>query len=69
MDYSRLKRMIEETIPWVKESGLSAEVLEERHVILRLPEERSPEPRGDRLRWVALHADGNRRRRTVCLHL
>ena len=29
--------MIEETIPWVKESGLSAEVLEERHVILRLP--------------------------------
>ncbi len=40
MDYSTLKPMIEKTIPWVAESGLSAEVLEERHVVLRLPKDR-----------------------------
>ncbi len=40
MDYSKLKPMIEATIPWVKDSGLSAEVLEERHVVLRLPKDR-----------------------------
>jgi len=40
MDYSTLKPMIEETIPWVKDSGLSAEVLEARHVVLRLPKDR-----------------------------
>lgn len=40
MDYSTLKPMIEGTIPWVKDSGLSAEVLEERHVVLRLPKDR-----------------------------
>jgi len=40
MDYSKLKPMIEETIPWVKDSGLSAEVLEPRHVVLRLPKDR-----------------------------
>lgn len=40
MDYSTLKPMIEATIPWVKDSGLSAEVLEERHVVLRLPKDR-----------------------------
>ncbi len=40
MDYSALKPMIEGTIPWIKESGLSAEILEERHVVLRLPKDR-----------------------------
>lgn len=40
MDYSTLKPMVEATIPWVKDSGLSAEVLEERHVVLRLPKDR-----------------------------
>ena len=40
MDYSTLKSMIEETIPWVKDSGLSVEVLEARHVVLRLPKDR-----------------------------
>ncbi len=40
MDYSKLKPMIEETSPWVRDSGLSAEVLEERHVVLRLPKDR-----------------------------
>jgi acyl-coenzyme A thioesterase PaaI-like protein len=40
MDYSALKPMIEGTIPWVEDSGLSAEVLEERHVVLRLPKDR-----------------------------
>jgi len=40
MDYTALKPMIEETIPWVKDSGLTAETLEERHVLLRLPKER-----------------------------
>jgi acyl-coenzyme A thioesterase PaaI-like protein len=40
MDYSSLKPLIEGTIPWVKDSGLSAEVLEERHVVLRLPKDR-----------------------------
>ena len=40
MDYSTLKPMIEGTIPWVQDSGLSAEVLEERHVVLRLPKDR-----------------------------
>ena len=40
MDFSALKPMIEGTIPWVEDSGLSAEVLEERHVVLRLPKDR-----------------------------
>ena len=40
MDYRELKPMIEGTIPWVQDSGLSAEVLEERHVVLRLPKDR-----------------------------
>jgi acyl-coenzyme A thioesterase PaaI-like protein len=40
MDYLALKPYIEETIPWVKASGLTAEVLEPRHVVLRLPKER-----------------------------
>jgi acyl-coenzyme A thioesterase PaaI-like protein len=40
MDHSALKPMIEGTIPWVKDSGLSTEVLEERHVVLRLPKDR-----------------------------
>ena len=40
MDYGALKPMIEATIPWVKDSGLSCELLEERHVILRLPSDR-----------------------------
>lgn len=39
MDYTVLKPMLEETIPWVKDSGLKAEVLEPRHVILRLPKD------------------------------
>ena len=37
MDYSAFRPIIEETIPWVKDSGLRAEVLEERHIVLRLP--------------------------------
>ena len=37
MDYEALKPYVEETIPWVKASGLRAEVLENRHVVLRLP--------------------------------
>jgi hypothetical protein len=45
MDYSTLKTMVEETIPWVKDSGLSAEVLEARHVGLRLPKDRHPRVR------------------------
>jgi acyl-coenzyme A thioesterase PaaI-like protein len=40
MDFRALKPMIEGTIPWVRESGLTAEVLEERHVVLRLPKDR-----------------------------
>lgn len=40
MDYSVLKPMLEETIPWVKDSGLTAEVLEHRHIVLRLPKDR-----------------------------
>ena len=40
MDYVKLKGMVEETIPWVKDSGLSAELLETRHVVLRLPKDR-----------------------------
>jgi acyl-coenzyme A thioesterase PaaI-like protein len=40
MDYAKVKGMVEETIPWIKDSGLSAEVLEERHVVLRLPMDR-----------------------------
>lgn len=32
--------MIEGTIPWVRDSGLRAELLEERHVLLRLPKDR-----------------------------
>ena len=39
MDYAAMKPMIEGMIPWVKHSGLTAEVLEERHVVLRLPME------------------------------
>jgi acyl-coenzyme A thioesterase PaaI-like protein len=39
IDYQAMKQMIEGTIPWVKESGLKAELLEERHVVLRLPKE------------------------------
>lgn len=39
-DYAALKPHIEEMIPWVKDSGLTAEVLEERHVVLRLPKDR-----------------------------
>jgi len=34
-----LKPAVEETVPWVKTSGLTAEILEERHVVLRLPKE------------------------------
>jgi len=40
MDYRTLKPMIEKMNPWVEKSGLSAEVLEERHVVLRLPKDR-----------------------------
>ncbi len=40
MDPAALKSMIEGTIPWVHDSGLQAELLEERHVILRLPKDR-----------------------------
>ena len=40
MDYRALKPMIEGTIPWVQDSGLTAEILEERHVVLRLPKDR-----------------------------
>lgn len=40
MDYSVLKPMLEETIPWVKDSGLTAELLEQRHIVLRLPKDR-----------------------------
>lgn len=40
MDTAALKAMIEGTIPWVRDSGLQAELLEERHVILRLPKDR-----------------------------
>ena len=40
MDYSALKPVLEETIPWVKDSGLTGEILEERHVVLRLPKDR-----------------------------
>jgi acyl-coenzyme A thioesterase PaaI-like protein len=40
MEYAAMKPMIEGTIPWVKDSGLSAELLEERHVLIRLPCER-----------------------------
>lgn len=40
MDYAAMKPLIEETIPWVRDSGLAAERLEERHVVLRLPRER-----------------------------
>jgi len=40
MDYENLKPMLEGTIPWVKDSGLTAELLEERHILLRLPKER-----------------------------
>jgi acyl-coenzyme A thioesterase PaaI-like protein len=40
MDYLAMKSMLEETIPWVKDSGLAAQLLEERHVILRLPKDR-----------------------------
>jgi hypothetical protein len=39
MDYMAMKPYIEETIPWVKASGLNAEVLEARHAVLRLPKE------------------------------
>jgi acyl-coenzyme A thioesterase PaaI-like protein len=39
MDYMSMKPVIEETIPWVKASGLTAEVLEARHVVLKLPKE------------------------------
>ena len=37
MDYDALKPMLEETIPWIRDSGIRAEVLEERHAVLRLP--------------------------------
>ena len=40
MDYESLKPMLEGTIPWVKDSGLTAELLEERHILVRLPKER-----------------------------
>ena len=40
MDDAALRTLLEETIPWVKDSGLRAEVLEERHVVLRLPKDR-----------------------------
>ena len=40
MDYSAMKPMIEETIPWIKDSGMTVETLEERHVVLRLPKDR-----------------------------
>lgn len=40
MDTAALKSMIEGTIPWVRDSGLQVELLEERHVILRLPKDR-----------------------------
>jgi len=39
MDYAAMKPLVEETIPWVKESGVKAELLEERHIVLRLPKE------------------------------
>lgn len=40
MDCGMLKGMIEGATPWVSQSGLTAEVLEPRHVLLRLPGER-----------------------------
>ena len=39
MDYAAMKPMIEGSIPWIKSSGLTAELLEERHVVLRVPME------------------------------
>ncbi len=39
MDYAAMKPLIEETIPWVRDSGVKAERLEERHIVLRLPRE------------------------------
>ncbi len=39
-DYATMKPMIEESIPWIKDSGLTVDTLEERHIILRLPKER-----------------------------
>ena len=40
MEYEGLKTMIVEMIPWVKDSGLTVPVAEERHVVLKLPCER-----------------------------
>ena len=40
MDTDILRTMLEEMIPWVKDSGLRAELLEERHARLRLPKDR-----------------------------
>ncbi|MEW6443837.1 MAG: PaaI family thioesterase [bacterium] len=40
VDHAALKPVIEGTIPWVRDSGLQAELLEERHVLLRLPKDR-----------------------------
>jgi len=40
MDYTALKPLLEGTIPWVRDSGLTAEVLEERHAVLRIPRDR-----------------------------
>jgi acyl-coenzyme A thioesterase PaaI-like protein len=40
MDFGALKPLIEEATAWIRESGLSAQVLEERHVVLRLPRDR-----------------------------
>jgi acyl-coenzyme A thioesterase PaaI-like protein len=40
MDYSSIKPLVEETIPWVQDSGVKAELLEERHIVLRLPKEK-----------------------------
>ncbi len=38
--FEGLKQMVVEAIPWVKDSGMTAEVVEERHVVLKLPKDR-----------------------------
>jgi acyl-coenzyme A thioesterase PaaI-like protein len=40
VDYAALKKYIEAAIPWITASGLTAELLEDRHVTLRLPRDR-----------------------------
>ncbi len=40
IDYAAMKPMIEESIPWIKDSGMTVDTLEERHIVIRLPKER-----------------------------